>query len=243
MSLAITAYVREGIVMAADSRLTLHQHQGQQQQVGPTQVHIQASHLAVGMSDTSRKLFVTPDNIGIATCGDAAIQGVPVAGFIDSFINGLAPSQTPRTPQQVAQGILGFFHGMKPVPNTVFQVAGYNHGGQEIWRVDIAQNALLQVGQNQQGMTWDGETDIILRLLKPVGLQDDKGNWQSMQQYSIQYGFFTIQDAIDCCVYLMKATIDTMRFQTRPKTVGGPIDVLVIYPDRYEWVNQKKLHV
>jgi hypothetical protein len=41
----------------------------------------------------------------------------------------------------------------------------------------------------------------------------------------------------------MEATINTMRFQTRAKTVGGPIDVLVIYPNKTEWVKQKKLHV
>jgi len=33
-----------------------------------------------------------------------------------------------------------------------------------------------------------------------------------------------------------------MRFQTREKTVGGPVDVLVIKPDRAFWVARKELH-
>ena len=31
-----------------------------------------------------------------------------------------------------------------------------------------------------------------------------------------------------------------MRFQPRPKTVGGPIDLLSIKPDACEWLNRKE---
>ncbi len=50
-----------------------------------------------------------------------------------------------------------------------------------------------------------------------------------------------IQDAIDFSIYAIKTTIDTMRFQARPKTVGGPIDVLLITPEGARWIRRKEL--
>jgi hypothetical protein len=49
-----------------------------------------------------------------------------------------------------------------------------------------------------------------------------------------------LQDAIDFGVYAVKTTIDTMRFQQKEKTVGGPIDVLVIQPYNEPFFVQKK---
>jgi hypothetical protein len=50
----------------------------------------------------------------------------------------------------------------------------------------------------------------------------------------------TIQDAIDFAIYAVRTTIDTMRFQARPKNVGGPVDVLLISPDEPpRWIQRK----
>jgi hypothetical protein len=51
-----------------------------------------------------------------------------------------------------------------------------------------------------------------------------------------------LQDAIDFAIYAVKTTRDTMRFQTRFKTVGGPVDVLVIKPEKAFLVQRKELH-
>jgi len=50
-----------------------------------------------------------------------------------------------------------------------------------------------------------------------------------------------LQDAIDFSIFAIRTTIDTIRFQPRPKTVGGPIDVLVIKPEETIWVQHKAL--
>lgn len=52
----------------------------------------------------------------------------------------------------------------------------------------------------------------------------------------------TLQDAIDFSIYAIRTTIDTMRFQARPKTVGGPIDVLLISPEEAKFIQKKELH-
>jgi hypothetical protein len=51
-----------------------------------------------------------------------------------------------------------------------------------------------------------------------------------------------VQDAIDYALYAVRVTIDTIRFQARPKTVGGPVDILVIRPTGAQWIQRKELH-
>ena len=234
MSLVLTVNVREGIVMAADSRITLNSTNQQSQN--------QVIHFAVGMSDTNRKIFITPEKVGITTFGAAEIQGVPIAGYIDSLIIGLKPNLTVK---QVADELLKHFRTYNPIPETGFHVAGYTNNTlpiQEVYQVDVINNtAVLQGQPNIQGMVYGGEGDVVTRLLQPVFGKDNQNNYQPLPFFPIPINFFTIQDAIDFSVYMIKTTIDTMRFQSRPKTVGGPIDVLVIRPDGYEWVSKKIL--
>ncbi len=237
MSLVVTVNVREGIVMAADSRLTLNTQE-------PQRVGQQTVHLAVGMSDSNRKLFVTPNHVGISTFGQADIQGVPIAGFIDSFIAALP---TTHGPQQTAQDLLTNFRGINPALKTCFHVAGYDASTppvQEVWIVEVQNNRIQKGNQpNQQGLAFGGEAEIVVRLLQPVAVAGTNNTWQPLSPVSIPINFFTIQDAIDFGVHLIRTTIDSFRFQSRPKTVGGPIDVLVIKPSSLEWVNQKQLQM
>lgn len=60
--------------------------------------------------------------------------------------------------------------------------------------------------------------------------------------YNIPFNFFTLQDSIDFAKYALQTTIDTMKFENRIKTVGGPIDILVIKPNGGFWINRKELH-
>src|SRR5215210_6943317 len=98
MSFVITLYVRAGIVMASDSRLTLTQNvllpppPMQQpdplQQPDPQQGDAQTAltvvqQVAVGQTDSTYKTFLTPRDVGISTFGDAEIQGIPITGYIE----------------------------------------------------------------------------------------------------------------------------------------------------------------
>lgn len=61
-------------------------------------------------------------------------------------------------------------------------------------------------------------------------------------ELDIAWGLMTLQDGIDFANYAIKSTIDSMRFQVAPKTVGGPIDILVIKPNGATWIQRKELH-
>ncbi len=240
MSFIITMYVREGIVMASDSRLTLNT---QQQSNDKTVVQI-----AVGQSDSNYKTFLAPNNIGISTYGAADINGVPIGGYIESFISEQlsdANSQIDEVPQK----ILDYFKKISNTLDTQFYVAGYKYtdGGQreqQVWHAWVAQNKVKRLNPpGQQGSLWGGEADICSRLLQPVGLLTPDGKLeQPLPHFQIPFQFFTLQDAIDFCIFAIRSTSDAIRFQPRPKTVGGPIDVLVIKPDKAFWVKRKELH-
>lgn len=240
MSFVITMYVREGIVMASDSRLSLNttQQQGDRQVI----------QMAVGFSDSNYKTFLAPNNVGISTFGAADIQGVPIAGYIESFISEHLSDGEVEV-DGVPPKLLGYFRQFSPLPPVGFIVAGYKYQDeqkqQQVWLVDTQSNEFKQVNPpGQQGAQWGGEADILARLINPVAELDPSGKIkQVLPHFPIPWQFFTLQDAIDFCVFAVRSTIDAIRFQPRPKSVGGPIDVLVIKPDEAFWVQRKELHV
>jgi hypothetical protein len=240
MSLIITVYVREGIVMAADSRLTLNFPR-----TTPSgQTHI----LSITSSDSAKKLFLAPNNVGIATCGPADIGGVPIAGFIESFIVEKLKGQ-PLSAEQVASDLKVYFGALGVRPGTLFHVAGYAQVNetldQQLFLVDPAAGLLSRLNPaNKQGANWGGEIDVLQRLLNEVSLIQTGGlNPVPLPYFGVPFEFFTLQDAIDFAFYGIRSTIDTLRFQAREKTVGGPVDVLVITPDSSHWIAQKQLTV
>ena len=74
MSFIIAIQVREGFVMASDSRITFTSTESPAngQQVVKLGTHI---------SDTTYKTFLTPSNVGISTCGDASLNNQPLTGY------------------------------------------------------------------------------------------------------------------------------------------------------------------
>lgn len=218
--------------MAADSRLTVNN--------------------TIQQSDSNRKLFLAPNHIGISTCGQADIDGVPIAGFIDSFINEKL-TETHKDIDEVPRLILDYFSAMTTPPDTIFYIAGYKEENgrsvQRIYHVTIKSKEIVRDNQpgedriDPQGAAWAGESDVLIRLIQPLYTMDPDGNYQPLPNAQILWGYFTLQDAIDYAVFAVRTTIDSIRFQTRPKTVGGPIDVLVIKPKTVFWVEKKRLHV
>src|SRR5436309_5197728 len=172
MSFIITMYVREGIVMASDSRLTLSTETEREDK--------KIANLSVGLSDSNYKTFVTPNHIGISTFGAADVQGVPMAGFIESFISE-KPGGAGATVDEVAKRLLSHFHALKPTPPVSFHVAGYGQGPggqreQHVWLVNVAQGQVARLNPaGHPGASWGGEGDIFARLVQPVAQVDETG--------------------------------------------------------------------
>jgi len=240
MSLIITLYVREGIVMASDSRITCNTRYGDGDDI-----------IIISQTDSAYKTFLAKNKIGISYCGDSDINGVPITGFIESFIRECLDGVEVEV-SDVPQLLVEYFNSLETVPDTTFHIAGYE---QEkgvflpyIYSVTVKDAGIEKLNEpDTQGAYWSGETDVMSRLLQPVAIaeENEKGEKEyfPMPEYAILWQYFTLQDAIDFAVYAIKTTIDTMRFQARPKSVGGPIDVLVIKPEHAFFIKRKLLEV
>jgi len=240
VSFIMSVWVREGIVMAADSRLTLNR-----QDAGDLPAVL---NLSVAQSDSNYKLFLSQGDIGIATYGAADISGVPIAGYMDSFLAAQL-ADPPQSVQETANRLAAHFGAFDPRPATQFHVAGYTTSGdlpsQEVWQVDVSNQQVTRISlPGLQGSAWGGEADILTRLIQPVAALDSNGKVGApLPQFEIPWAFFTLQDAIDFAVFAIRSTIEAIRFLPRAKTVGGPIDVLVIKPSGASWVQRKQLRV
>lgn len=235
MSFIIAIYVQEGLVFASDSRITY------------TTTTIgedgkETKEKGVHITDTTYKTFLTESNVGIATCGDATVNNKPLAGFIESFVN-LHQKDTVET---IKDAIIPYFRNIDSQINTCFLVGGYivQEDGtkvQRLYRITTTSNEIESIDTSNQGAAWDGEYDVISRLVSDLYVKS-KDTYARLVYHEILWNYLTLQDAIDFARYAVKTTIDTMRFQRRLKTVGGPIDILVIKPDAAQWINRKELH-
>lgn len=72
MSLIVTAYTQEGIVIGADSCITTN--------------FTQEGKELYKHSHCGNKLFLLNKKIGISTCGDAIINGILLSSLIDQYI-------------------------------------------------------------------------------------------------------------------------------------------------------------
>jgi hypothetical protein len=238
MTLLLTVYTREGIVMASDSRISLRH---------PVPGSNPATILAFPMSDANYKTFVSPGGIGISACGDASVEGTPIAGYIESFIREKLADNDMKV-GEVVRLILEYFRALPGPPAPAFLVAGYDTVDgkrvQRIYTVVVASNTSARVNTDGvYSVYMNGEFDVVDRILNPVAKKNANGLYTDQHFHVIHWNYFTLQDAIDFCVYGVRTTIDTMKFQAREKSVGGPIDVLVIKPEAAFWVQRKDLKV
>lgn len=229
--------------MASDSRTTFSVHQTiPPQKEGEAQTVI--NHFGVHMSDTYYKTFVTHNHVGITTCGDASIKGLPITGYIEAFIREYDTADV----ETIANALLPYFNKIEPGLKSSFMVAGYryvkeNQYEQKVYLINTQGGKVIALDTSSQGAQWDGETDVLTRLIQPLFIKQEDGSYRDLPQHTIPWNLYTLQDAIEFAEFATKVTIDTMKFQERVKTVGGPIDVLVLKPNSHQWISHKELHI
>ncbi|MCD7866792.1 MAG: hypothetical protein LUG62_01015 [Clostridiales bacterium] len=235
MSFAITVFTNEGIIMASDSRLT---RTAVERKMDGSVIY----KCGIDFTDSVYKTFKCNERIGLSSCGNATINNMPIAGFINAFISNNVTEDS--SVEDVAKATLTYFSKFTPVPDTHFIIAGYNKDDekQHVVQTYVAENQIKTAETSLSGAVWDGETEILMRLVKPVALKQGNGVYVDLSYNSISFQCFTLQDAIDFAEYAVDVTIKTMAFQNCVKSVGGPIDILAIKPDGAFWIKRKELH-
>lgn len=236
MSLIITVYVPEGIVLAGDSRLTLTW-------TDKTETHEQ--HNSITTSDSYTKIYSLANKFGLGVFGEVYIDQVNICGSLNQFVEQNIDKHT--TIDEIPERLIMFFGERFNYPTTHFYLVGYKmEDGISVphtYSINLAdKNYKRSNFDNEQlinGANWGGEIEVLSRILLNVKMQ--RGDeWTELADNPIPWNFMTLQDAVDFGVYAVKTTIDTMRFQQKEKTVGGPIDVLVIQPYQEPVFIQKK---
>jgi 20S proteasome alpha/beta subunit len=255
----VAAALSDGLILAADSRLTVQFAAG-----------IQPSYKVA--SDSANKVF-SVGRVGIATYGDAFILGRSIESFVTEY---KTKAKSGDDVHETAKGFIEYFGKYydqevttnKTLPALGFIFAGYDKSG--IGRIvessfpgkrtptDLSQNT-----HDQQGLVWRGQTDVIVRLIK--GYDPALGSAAALQklsdpdkqelvkdigqfEYYIPYNYLPLQDGIDLALSLVQTTVDVQRFSFgrmgHPGDipgVGGTVDVLTITPSETSWVKRKQL--
>jgi len=242
MSLVITTFVPGGIVMASDSRQWVKIE-------GKTEG--KRFKVETISSDAVMKTFLLEEQrVGISNYGQDLLNSVPMESYIKRFIEEelIAEDDVTTIPQKLVE----YFRKPFPDADAGFHVAGYRKEGKAsipyVYHCHIAKNIAERSNIKPDdsiayGATWHGQTDIIASIINPVTAKDEKGADKVIRApVRILWSTMTLQDAVDFSIYAIRTTIDTMRFQARPKNVGGPIDVLILTPDESKWIQRKELH-
>lgn len=257
MTLAIAVVLPEGVVIAADSRMT-----------SPTP--------NVGtriISDYAVKVFELTSTIGAATFGSAFLNNQNINSHIVKLRQSL--TTPPSTVKDMAQEVGKYFEqeyqkqlkvgSIQPIPAGSllgFLVAGFDNKSSvisELWQVLIPGPVVQRITvSSTPGAGWNGQVDVIFRLTKGYDptisqLSNFPANYSTQLaqlEYIIPFEAMTLQDAVDYVVFLIRATIDMQRFShgiaKQPGSVpgvGGAIDIGVIEPNRdFRFLQKKELH-
>lgn len=263
MSLGIAIKAPEGIVLAAESRVTLFANTG-------------AQTLNVNF-DNATKLFsfsAPNSSIGVVTYGQAVIGFRTAQGFVTEFEATLPPDRLPT--EEFAKRLSAFYleqwNEANKQPYTgapmVFIVAGFDDGDPygKIFEVAIPSDpepAVRYGGEGEFGMAWGGQREIVDRLIKgydhrlmPIAAQklgippENFGEFtreleQPLSQLELRIPFqvLPLQDCVDLAIFFLRTTIDAQKLTVGIRGCGGFIDVATITRrDGLQFVQKKSIH-
>ena len=218
MSVMCAVYVPEGIVMAADSRMTgnimVKTPDGKTQQQG-----------MFSISDNAQKVFLLSKvRVGISSCGSAVLENKTISDFLRIFEIEEVSKKDSVT--DVAKKLQAYAY--KFFPHVNFFVCGYEEEepfvfdvGKELKRIN------MDNGNIRYASSWSGEQLAITKLLN------------SQPPTPINHNMMPLKDAVDFAEFLIDVTIKLQRFEMKPKTCGGDIDVLVLTKDDAFWHKHK----
>lgn len=254
MSLGIAFKGPEGIVLAADSRVTITR---QLQQSDQTKM------LLLSTYDNATKMFKVngQEYVGAVTYGIGALgQDEPrtAHSYIPEFEQELGEGSSRLTVKDFAERLSEFFlkrwnlKKMKNIPGNdmVFLVGGYDEGDPygKVFDILIPSRPTpfeWYNGVGQFGIVCGGQKEYTDRLLQGfdgnlleitknfLGLDDKKHEelYKHLREHltaPIPYEFLPLQDCVDLSIFLIKTTILLQNWLLGVRGVGGAIDIAVI---------------
>ena len=261
MTLTVSVRVPDGIVLAADSLVTLTEQLTGKREVGLKCPHCEKDiqikdipmppiKLPASSSEYAKKLFEIKKGeiiIGILAYGAAFLTGRTIESHIKEIER--TEIKGTKTVEQAADKIGEYFKSelskefgnLNKIPEDVFLI-GFQVAGYDKKDIKIGKTYIVKLGRKLDkqahheygyGCSLGGDDRVVSKI------------WKEDPEIPIPkpaYQFLTLQDAIDYAVFLIKTTIDYQRFATMIPEVGGPIDVAIITPhEGFKFIQEKKL--
>jgi hypothetical protein len=272
MSLGIAFKGAEGIVLAADSRVTLMAQMQPPPAPGQPQ---QPSQLLPAYFDNANKLLRLTGQkyVGAVTYGVGAIgtsEPRTAHSFLPEFDAELAAQQVKRlSVEEFATRLSEFFlrQWTATMPSSiptgqdmVFLVAGYDDGAPygRVFEIFIPSRPKpVEMLPGNFGAVWGGQREITDRILQgydqqlPSIVQSVYGNahpnlesaLRSKLQAQVPFAFLPLQDCVDLSIFLVRTTITLQKWIVGIRGVGGAIDVATITrTDGVKHVQQKEIY-
>ncbi|GAG14332.1 unnamed protein product, partial [marine sediment metagenome] len=220
MSLAVTVYVPSGIVMAADSRMTVLR--SEEREEGDQKLKVQQQ---IVLSDNAYKIVaLSTIGAGISVYDAGVINNQPVDSHVHRFEEeAIVPEDDVVS---CGEKFLSFFQTNYPNAPVGFHVSGYRlenrasvpfvFVGHTTKQEGVRRINVNDDGKVQYGILRSGDIQVVNRIIEKTQLP--------------LFAAMPLQDAVDYAVHLIRTTIDTMRFEPRFPGVGGAIDVLAVTP-------------
>lgn len=266
MSLAIVFKGSEGVVLSADSRVTL---------TVPVKDGAGKDWLVPATFDNATKLLkIVGQNYVAAVTYGLGTLGHPEPRTAHSLMPELEAAIDPTVRLSVedfAKKLSAFFMDqwntrMPPgvVPGTmVFLVAGFDENAPygRVFEIQIptAPAPAERIGTGEFGPLFGGQQEITARLLngqdppgmaaikQELGLDDVKVKQletkiAEVSSAKIPYQFLPLQDCVDLSMLLVRTTAQIMEYQTSVRGVGGAIDVATITrQEGFRYVQYKEI--
>lgn len=268
MSLGIVFKGPEGLVLAADSRVTLTTQ-------FPNQAVPSQTLLLPSTFDNATKLLRVngQDHVGVVTYGLGAIgaqQPRTAHSFLPEFESEL-PGNVRLKTGEFAQKLSDFFmrqwNSSMPRgyagPNMVFLIGGFDidepYG--RVFEIDVpGVPAPKEWHANPMfGAVWGGQREFTDRLLqgfdpqlisivqKNLALSDEKvptleTTLRNALSVPIPYQFLPLQDCVDLSIFLIRTTMTIQTWMLGVRGVGGAIDVATITrTEGFKFIRQKRI--
>jgi hypothetical protein len=261
MSLGIVIKGPEGIVLAAESRVTLSTILPNGQQFHST-------------FDNASKLisFSDPNSgYGCVTYGQAGIGLRNAASFLPEFEAGLPSEKLPVSEfsNHLSHFFLDQWNAVIPAgyvgPDMVFVIGGFDEGEPYgkvfVFNIPSSPTPIEQNPGINFGITWGGQREIVDRLIQgydsrfiqiaqqalsltPQQIATLVGAIQPLLQLPIPIQFMPLQDHVDLATFFIRTTIDAQSLTVGLRGCGGPIDVATITRRQgFHFIKQKVIRV
>lgn len=260
MSIGIVIKGPEGLVLAAESRITV-------------EAPLPGSSASIPVSfDNARKVlgFSEPNlYVGVVTYGLGGIGFRTAYSYIPEFESTLPQGQR-LSIQEFSQRLSDFFmqqwNAIMPSgfqgPPLILVVAGFNDGEPygRVYLISIP-NAPAPIEQSpnpQFGITWGGQREIVDRLVRgyderavnlaqttlnltPQQIEQLRQVWAPLQM-QIPTQILPLQDCVDLSIFFVKTTIEAQRLTVGIRGCGGKIDIATITrKNGFKWVQEKTI--